>query len=251
MECSERGCNVFPAVFVKLVLDEDKAGAEILGVSNMFQEPTKIIFGASNSIYESTDQGATITEVGPEIGSTTAFEYGGKRLGISYDHILYAGDSSGVIYTRFISGGSISATSVTFPGSVVRDLTIDPDDYLVVFAASATNVYYSSTGGATGNWTDVTGNLSTAENSIYSLLYVPGDNGDVLVAGGRNGAYLMYVSDPGTWYELGTNLPTVPVWDIDYDVADDVLVIGTLGRGAWMIQNFTKLERIYIPLIMK
>jgi len=213
--------------------------------------PSNIIFGASNSIYESTDQGETIVEVGVGIGDTTSFEYGGKASGIGHDHILYAGDYSGNVYTRFSSGGSINVTAAAFPGSEVRDITIDPDDYRVAFAASPTNVYYVSNGAVSGSWTDVTGDLSTVENNIQSILYVPGDNGDMVLVGGKNGAYLMYVSTPGTWYELGTNLPNVPVWDMDYDVADDVLVIGTLGRGAWMIQDFSKLERIFIPIIMK
>ena len=29
----------------------------------------------------------------------------------------------------------------------------------------------------------------------------------------------------------------MPVWDLEYDAADDVLVAGTLGRGAWTLQE--------------
>ena len=38
------------------------------------------------------------------------------------------------------------------------------------------------------------------------------------------------------WDKLGTGLPTAPVWDMEYDVTDNVLVVGTLGRGAWTLQ---------------
>jgi len=38
---------------------------------------------------------------------------------------------------------------------------------------------------------------------------------------------------------LGDNLPNAPVYDMVYDVTDDVLVVGTLGRGAWTVPNFS------------
>jgi hypothetical protein len=37
-------------------------------------------------------------------------------------------------------------------------------------------------------------------------------------------------------------LPHAPVWDLDYDAADDVLVAGTLGRGAWTVANVSTLN---------
>ncbi|MDX1409102.1 MAG: hypothetical protein R3330_13230, partial [Saprospiraceae bacterium] len=43
----------------------------------------------------------------------------------------------------------------------------------------------------------------------------------------------------GTWLKVGTGLPNAPVWDLDYDLTDDVLVAGTLGRGAWTIDLST------------
>ena len=46
----------------------------------------------------------------------------------------------------------------------------------------------------------------------------------------------------GTWFQLGSGLPHAPVWDLDYDVADDVLVAGTLGRGAWTLSAVTTLN---------
>ena len=43
---------------------------------------------------------------------------------------------------------------------------------------------------------------------------------------------------PFLWGELGaTSLPNAPVWDMEWDVADAKLVVGTLGRGAWTFQE--------------
>jgi len=44
-------------------------------------------------------------------------------------------------------------------------------------------------------------------------------------------------SSPYTWAEAGAaSLPNAPVWDLEFDAADRVLVAGTLGRGAWTMQ---------------
>jgi hypothetical protein len=38
------------------------------------------------------------------------------------------------------------------------------------------------------------------------------------------------------WGELGIGLPNAPVWDLEYDATDGVLLAATLGRGAWTLQ---------------
>jgi hypothetical protein len=40
---------------------------------------------------------------------------------------------------------------------------------------------------------------------------------------------------------LGAGLPNVFVWDLDYNATDDVLVAGTLGRGAWTLGSLKAL----------
>ena len=40
----------------------------------------------------------------------------------------------------------------------------------------------------------------------------------------------------GPWSEFGgASLPNAVVGDLDYDPIDDVLVVGTIGRGAWEV----------------
>ena len=40
-----------------------------------------------------------------------------------------------------------------------------------------------------------------------------------------------------SWNKLGTKVPNVQINEMDYNAADDILVIGTLGRGAWSIKG--------------
>jgi hypothetical protein len=60
---------------------------------------------------------------------------------------------------------------------------------------------------------------------------------------GTNAGVLVSVEGSfGNWFKLGTGLPNAPVWSLDYDATDDVLVAGTLGRGAWTVANVSTLN---------
>ena len=39
------------------------------------------------------------------------------------------------------------------------------------------------------------------------------------------------------WSEFVAGLPGAPVYELDYDAVDDVLLAGTLGRGAWLVRD--------------
>jgi photosystem II stability/assembly factor-like uncharacterized protein len=65
----------------------------------------------------------------------------------------------------------------------------------------------------------------------------------LLFAGNEIGAY--YSGNGGkTWSRLQYNLPTVPVHDIKIQARDNDLVIGTHGRGIFIIDDITPLERL-------
>jgi ligand-binding sensor domain-containing protein len=88
------------------------------------------------------------------------------------------------------------------------------------------------------SWTDITGNLAQlGAGDFNTIVYISSSN-DMLLVGTNAGVFVSFSSSGFTsWSELGVGLPNVLVADLDYDVADDVLVAGTLGRGAWTIGN--------------
>src|SRR5262249_26105332 len=62
----------------------------------------------------------------------------------------------------------------------------------------------------------------------------------VLLVGGRGGVYrAIDPTDQGTqhWTEFGKGLPNTRVSDLHYIPDKDLLLAGTLGRGAWILQN--------------
>jgi len=103
---------------------------------------------------------------------------------------------------------------------------------------------------AGASWTDITGNLpQLGAGDFQTTEFVAGAPKDLLVVGTNAGVFVSFsTSGFTTWEKLGTGLPNAVVWDLDYDVADDVLLAGTLGRGSWTIGNLRQLTLLTADL---
>ncbi|HVA64720.1 MAG TPA: hypothetical protein VNF74_13425, partial [Terriglobales bacterium] len=83
------------------------------------------------------------------------------------------------------------------------------------------------------SWRLITAGLP--QTSVHRLRENP-SNPDVLVAGLEEGVYASW--DRGAhWTSLDTNLPPVPVYDLVYANGGRNLVLGTHGRGIWMLDD--------------
>jgi len=204
--------------------------------------PTRIIIGVSNGPYESTDQGETIVDLnGPGVTdgvngfSGDPIAYGGFQSGIPNADVLYVGSGSDVLI-RTASGGSLTASG-TYPGTgFVRDIVLDPSDWAKAFVIDSSNVFMTVDAGAT--WSNITGDLVTEGLTDFRALEYAEGADDCLFVAGLGGVFATFESDGFTDYaKFGSDLANAPVYDLDYDPADDVLVAGTMGRGAWKIAN--------------
>lgn len=202
--------------------------------------PTWILFVGDNSIYESFDQGNNLFEVGPGLGPNqapaialeNAVVYGGRRNGVDNPGVFYVG-SNQQLFIRTAPGGPVAASAAPFPGgSNILDVVVNPEDWMEAFVIDADQVYFTPDAGA--SWQDVTGNL-TGVGVLRSLEYIPRSGFDVVVVGSDIGVFRMRTNDPGTWNEVGTNLPNTLAFDMQYDPVDDVLAVATMGRGTWLI----------------
>ena len=80
------------------------------------------------------------------------------------------------------------------------------------------------------------------QTSVHRLREHP-TNPNLLVAGLETGVFASF--DRGAhWSNLNTNLPPVPVYDLVYQERDHALVLGTHGRGIWILDHAEPLAQI-------
>jgi len=163
--------------------------------------------------------------------------------------LLYVGTDDGLIQVSR-DGGATWTKIDKFPG--VPDMTYvsrvvasshDEGTVFATFDGHRSNdfkpyVLKSTDYGKT--WTSITSNLPVSSVQVIrehprapSLLFV----------GNEMGAYYSG-NGGGTWSRLQYNLPTVPVDDIRIHPRENDLVIGTHGRGIYIIDDITPLERL-------
>jgi hypothetical protein len=138
--------------------------------------------------------------------------------------------------------GDPITTLSAYPGGNVMNLAVDPQDYRRLYVVDQQNrIWASADEGA--SWSDLTANLHQLTNDyvgrtigIYST---PSNPNAVLIVGAQGGVFEM--PHPGqetpNWTVLGDGLPHALVLDLHYDYTDNLLVVGTLGRGAWILNN--------------
>jgi uncharacterized repeat protein (TIGR01451 family) len=213
--------------------------------------PTRLVLGGANSVYESLDQGNTITQItGP--GSPgpipNAMAYGGRSGGVDNQDVLYVGAGS-TVFLRTTAGAVLAPTAPLPAGAgTIRDVVLDPDDWRSAYAIDSNQVFRTTDAGA--SWTDITGNLAEFGAGVFNTTeFIAGAPKDLLLVGTNAGVFVSFSTSGFTsWIKLGTGLSNAPVWDLHYDVSDDVLLAGTLGRGAWTITNLRDLTRLTADL---
>ena len=232
--------------------DEDDEGGEPAIADPSFTtpveldvvDPSRILVGGTGHLYQFLNQGTTLTSIGTFAVNGIGFNggglmvYGGYQNGIGNADLIYVASGNNIL-RQTTSGGGFTTTSPG--GSTIRGVTDNPSNWAKVYAIDDNQIFASTNGGAT--WTDVTTNLTSISAADFrSVEYVRGPVDDALVVGTSSGAFYVKVSSLGTatsWNRVGGNLPNVVVYDLDYDAVDNVLVAGTFGRGAWLVNNVT------------
>ena len=194
---------------------------------------TRLLIGGSNNSYESNDQGDTIRELTGVGGvNLNTIVYGGTLAGVANPDVLWLASGSNVFARTGAGSFGVSPTQrVAYLGGTVRGIVLDSDDYNTAYVIDNNQVFVTSDAGL--SWTYITGDLTTLESDFRSIEFIPGTTQNRLVVGGRTGVYETDLAAPGTWSEFGQGVPTVRVSELYYDAADDLLVAGTLGRGAF------------------
>lgn len=211
------------------------------------QNGQRILISTNGGLFESFDQGNTVTLIPGLTAGVNGFGVDALAYGASDNaNIIYAG-SGGNVLVRTTAAGSLNNLTA-YTGGFVRGVTIDPDDSQSAYVIDNNNVFETTnTGGA---WQTITGNLATFNpGRLRAIAYIPNSGNDILAVGADQGVFIAPGPDFDTWARLGTNLPLAAVYDLEYDNVDDILLATTMGRGAWT-WNFSERDPVDLLIVL-
>jgi len=146
---------------------------------------------------------------------------------------LYAGTSRGRLYL-YLSGTSWIGIGDNLPERYVTSIKASPsyEDYVYVTLSGYTandftsRVYRSENVGF--DWTDIGQGLPDVP--VNDILILPGFSDRIMFIATDGGIYatLNYGDD---WTRVGNNMPNIICYDLEYNVANEELVVATFGRG--------------------
>ncbi len=90
-------------------------------------------------------------------------------------------------------------------------------------------------------WTSIAGDLPHSEFSFVHIVREDPVRPGMLYAGTENALYVSW-DDGAHWTQLRNNLPPAPVYWLQIQPTFSDLVIGTYGRGAWILDDVTPLR---------
>jgi photosystem II stability/assembly factor-like uncharacterized protein len=198
-------------------------------------DPSRLLIG-STILYESFDRGDHLKILGPlgaACGGSTYGDpliYGGMRGGRANADLIYAGAGSS-LFLRTSAGGVLTRMGA-YPGSDIAAIAIHPSDWSQAIVLDLAHVYVTGDAGQT--WSDITGDLPLTE--LQTVTFIPATKGpSAILVGGVGGVYATLTDSPGSWQRVGAGLPMAVAMDMHYDPERDILLLGTLGRGAWTL----------------
>jgi hypothetical protein len=235
----------------------------------------RTIYFAANVVFKSTDRGDAWEVISPDLTRQIShfdLPLQGKvqpldafmlhRATSDYGNItslsesplsaglLAVGTDDGLIHITRDDGGSWQAAEIP---DVVPEMTYvsrvrwsnhAEGTLYATFEAHKDNDYRpyvikSTDYGAT--WTDLSTDLPDF-GPVRVIVEHP-RNPDLLFVGTESSVFASFTGG-ATWLPLGNNLPTVPVHDMVIHPRENDLVLGTHGRGFWVLDDITILEEL-------
>jgi len=171
--------------------------------------------------------------------------------------LIYAGTDDGVIAVTE-DGGKNWTRITTFPGipeyTYVSDILPDKFDENVVYASFNNMlrddfkpyILKSSDKGKT--WTPIANKLP--DNGTIHTIEQDNVNQNLLFAGSEFGFYFS-IDGGNEWIEFKSGLPTIAVRDIAIQEREADLVLGTFGRGIFILDDYSPLRNFKKDMLQK
>jgi len=233
--------------------------------------PRKLYFGA-NSIWETVNGGQDWREISPDLARQDSVvpasvgKYATTASGMAHhpgvvytiapsylkEDVLWAGTDDGLIHVTF--NGGTTWRNVTPPQLVpwakVSIMDASHFDTLTAYAAVNTiriddlrpHIYRTRDGGRT--WTEIVAGIDSGA-TINVVREDPQRRG-LLFAGSETSVWVSF-DDGDHWQSLRTNMPATSIRDLV--IKDDDVVLGTHGRGFWILDDITPLRQL-TPMVV-
>ena len=232
----------------------------------------KTIYVTSQYVHRTTNDGQTWEVISPDLSlndkEMQGFSGGltGDNIAVEYFNVIYAFEESPVKEGLFWAGtndglvhisqdGGKNWTNVTknIPNlpklGVVRNIEASRWDagkaYLTIEFHQVGNfdphVYKTENYGK--SWKKITEGISEGNLSYTRCIKEDPVREGLLYLGTENKLYVSF-NDGGNWQELMSNLPHTPMYWIDIQEHFNDLVIGTYGRGIWILDDLSPLQQL-------
>ena len=232
----------------------------------------KTIYVTSQYVHRTTNDGQTWEVISPDLSlndkGMQGFSGGltGDNIAVEYANVIYAFDESPVKEGLFWAGtndglvhisqdGGKNWTNVTknIPNlpklGVVRNIEASRWDegkaYLTIEFHQVGNfdphVYMTENYGK--SWKKITEGISEGNLSYTRFIKEDPIRKGLLYLGTENKLYVSF-NDGGKWQELMSNLPHTPMYWIDIQEHFNDLVIGTYGRGIWILDDLSPIQQL-------
>lgn len=229
------------------------------------------VYVASQYVHRTKNGGQSWEIVSPDLSlndlSKQQFSGGltGDNIGVEYANVVYAleesplkqgllwaGTNDGLVHLSRDNGANWTNVTAKIPGmptyGAVRNIEASQHAegtvYLTVDAHEmgdfAPYVYKSTDYGK--SWTKITAGIEHSPLSYCRMIKEDPINPDLLYLGTENALY--FSLDKGAnWQSLMTNLPSSPMYWMDIPTHFNDLVVGTYGRGVWILDDLTPLQQ--------
>lgn len=230
------------------------------------------IYVTSQHVHKTTNRGQSWEVVSPDLSlddeSMQGFSGGltGDNINVEYANVIYALDESpieeGVLWAGTNDGlvhisrdGGENWTNVTanIPGlpklGVVRNIDASKWNagkaYISVEFHQVGNFepYAYKTDNYGRTWTKIVGGIPNENLSYVRNIKEDPVREGMLYLGTENALYVSY-NDGRSWQSLMSNLPPAPMYWIDIQEEFNDLVIGTYGRGIWILDDLSSLQQM-------
>ncbi len=237
-------------------------------------DPRRLYF-ASQRVYRSDDRGDSWTPISDDLtrqidrnqlevmGKVWSVDTVAKNRSTSFfgnivsldesplvDGLIYVGTDDGLVQVTE-DGGASWREEDGLPGipkwAYVSDIVAslhDPDTVYAAFGAHKDGdfqPYLLESTDRGRRWRSIAGDLPD-RGSVWSLAQ-DHEQPELLFVGTEFGVFVT-VDGGERWVELGGGLPTIAVRDLELQRREHDLVLGTFGRGFWVLDDYTPLRRL-------